>query len=108
DYRILPFCRMLSAACQRRATQENPSPASSVNGASRLGQAGLSRLANPGLKGGIHLMNQRRARSLALLAMVAPLAWLAGVAPARAEEKTLWQIGNFDQSSEEFGSRIRF
>ena len=52
-------------------------------------------------------MNQRRARSLALLAMVAPLAWLGGVAPARAEEKTLWQIGNFDQSPEEFGSRIR-
>ena len=53
-------------------------------------------------------MNERRARSLVLLAMAAPLAWLAGVAPARAQEKTLWQIGNFDQSSEEFGSRIRF
>src|SRR2546425_6956913 len=53
-------------------------------------------------------MNERRARSLVLLAIAAPLAWVAGVAPARAEEKTLWQIGNFDQSSEEFGSRIRF
>ena len=55
-------------------------------------------------------MNERRARNLAIvaMAMVAPLAWLAGVAPARAEEKTLWQIGKFDQSSEEFGSRIRF
>jgi hypothetical protein len=36
--------------------------------------------------------------------LVAGSVWLAGFRTARADEKTLWQIGVFDQSPEEFGS----
>ncbi len=47
-------------------------------------------------------MRNVRARSSVFLAIVVVFAW--GVVPGLAQSKTLWQIGNFDQSSEEFGS----
>ncbi len=47
-------------------------------------------------------MRKGPARTLALAAALS--AGLVLPSPGRAKEVTLWQIGNFDQSSEEFGS----
>ena len=47
-------------------------------------------------------MRKGPARTLALAAALS--ACLVLPSPGRAKEVTLWQIGNFDQSSEEFGS----
>ncbi len=47
-------------------------------------------------------MGNMRLRSSAFIALVLVCAFVA--VPGHARPKTLWQIGNFDQSSEEFGA----
>ena len=45
-------------------------------------------------------MEKRYARCLIFIGIL--ISCLIGVVPGYSEEKTLWQIGTFDQSSEEF------
>jgi len=51
--------------------------------------------------------NQQKMRMAVLLAALA-LCWVATSPLARGQDRTLWQIGKFDQSSEEFGLSFGF